>query len=52
MKKFGMYLSLAMISLSLPACSLANSKEAGTVDAAVVNKEVEKNKSYAKKPQP
>lgn len=49
MKKFGMYLSLAMISLSLPACSLANSKEAGTVDAAVVNKEVEKNKSYAKK---
>ena len=48
MKKFTIYLSLAAITLSLSACSFNKTNASSKQEELIVNKELEKNKTYAK----
>lgn len=42
------YFSLAIITLSLSGCTLSQTKTTSTSEKLIVNKEIEKNKTYAK----
>ncbi|MDA9472797.1 glycoside hydrolase [Enterococcus sp. 5H] len=48
MKKLSIYLSLTALTLSLAACSFNKTKASTETEKLVTNKEIEKNKTYAK----
>lgn len=48
MKKYTIYLSLAAITLSLSACNFNKTNASNKSEELIVNKEIEKNKTYAK----
>lgn len=48
MKKLTIYLSLTALTLALAACSFTKTKASTETEKLVTNKEIEKNKTYAK----